>query len=243
MSSLPTTANAAAADPPSILTSKGVAALLGISVSTAQLWMENGNLPSWKTPGGHRRVHLASVQRLQQRLAHDAGLAEVAPLDVQALTPRELARLEAVERSALLSRQRSAVFDPLTWLAATVTAAPIALLTLLTRSQQVFVSRQGVTMTDTPRSWAFCNYTIAQEALFFVSDTLEDERFRDNPLVTGAPHIRFYAGVPLTDAEGFQLGSLCVIDTEPRRLTGQQARALRELGGIACREIAALGRE
>lgn len=230
-------------DPQSILTSKGVAAVLGISVSTAQLWMENGNLPSWKTPGGHRRVHLASVQRLQQRLAHDAGAADVAPLGADQLTPRELARLAAVERSTLLSRQESAVFDPLTWLAATVTSAPIALLTLLTRSQQLFLSRHGVTMKETPRSWAFCNYTIAQDALFFVSDTLEDARFRDNPLVTGAPHIRFYAGVPLTDAEGFLLGSLCVIDTEPRRLTGQQARALHELGGIACREIAALGRK
>lgn len=232
---------AADSDPQSILTSKGVAALLGISVSTAQLWMENGNLPSWKTPGGHRRVHLSSVRRLQQRLAHDAGAGqdEIAPVGGATLDAAEVRRLAAVERSGLHAGATGVgpVFDPLTWLAATVTTAPIALLTLLTQSQQLFLSRQGVTMEQTPRDWAFCNYTIAQDDLFFVTDTLDDARFRDNPLVTGAPHIRFYAGVPLTDAQGFKLGSLCVIDTEPRRLTGQQARALRELGDIASREI------
>nr|WP_315218616.1 GAF domain-containing protein [uncultured Duganella sp.] len=220
-----------------ILTSKGVAAQLGISVSTAQLWMENGNLPSWKTPGGHRRVHLSSVQRLQQRLAHDMGEAEVTPFNGDAASPAEALRLVAVERSGLGEGEIGPMFDRLTWLAATVTTAPIALLTLLTRSQQLFLSRQGVRLTKTPRNWAFCNYTIAQDDLFFVTDTLDDARFRDNPLVTGAPNIRFYAGVPLTDVDGFKLGSLCVIDTEPRRLTGQQARALRELGNIACREM------
>jgi len=234
---LPSPETAADSDPQSILTSKGVAALLGISISTAQLWMENGNLPSWKTPGGHRRVHLSSVQRLQQRLAHDAGLADVAPLSGDVLSPAEVQRLAAVERSGLRERETGPIFDPLTWLAGTVTTAPIALLTLLTQSQQLFLSRQGVTMKDTPRDWAFCNYTIAQDDMFFVTDTLDDARFRDNPLVTGAPHIRFYAGVPLIDADGFKLGSLCVIDTEPRRLTGQQARALRELGDIARREL------
>lgn len=234
---LPPHATAADSDPQSILTSKGVAGLLGISISTAQLWMENGNLPSWKTPGGHRRVHLSSVQRLQQRLAHDAGAAEVTPLGGDVASPAEMTRLAAVERSGLRASEIGVVFDPLTWLAATVTTAPIALLTLLTQSQQLFLSRHGVTLTGTPRDWAFCNYTIAQDDLFFVTDTLDDPRFRDNPLVTGAPHIRFYAGVPLIDADGFKLGSLCVIDTEPRRLTGQQARALRELGGIACREV------
>lgn len=235
----PPPGTAADDDPQSILTSKGVAAVLGISVSTAQLWMENGNLPSWKTPGGHRRVHLSSVQRLQQRLAHDAGQPEVAPLRGDTASPAEELRLAAVARSGLQEGEAAPAFDPLTWLAATVTTAPIALLTLLTQSQQLFLSRQGVALTGTPRDWAFCNYTIAQDDLFFVTDTLDDPRFRDNPLVTGAPHIRFYAGVPITDADGFKLGSLCVIDTEPRRLTGQQARALRELGELACREIGA----
>lgn len=224
-------------DQPPILTSKGVAALLGISVSTAQLWMENGNLPSWRTPGGHRRVPLSSVQRLQQRLTHDLGEAEVKPLNGDAASPAEAQRLVAVERSGLVEGEIGPLFESLTWLAATVTSAPIALITLLTRSQQLFLSRQGVTMTKTPRDWAFCNYTIAQDDLFFVTDALDDARFRDNPLVTGSPHIRFYAGIPLTDVDGFKLGSLCVIDTEPRLLTGQQARALRELGKIACREM------
>ncbi len=132
-----------------ILTSKGVAALLGISVSTAQLWMENGNLPSWRTPGGHRRVHLSSVQRLQQRLAHDTGLDEVEPLNGDAASPAEAQRLLAVERSGLSAEEVGPIFDPLTWLAATVTTAPIALLTLLTQSRQLFLSRQGVAMART----------------------------------------------------------------------------------------------
>ncbi|KQQ33059.1 excisionase [Duganella sp. Leaf126] len=234
---------AAPSEPQTILTSKGVADLLGISISTAQLWMENGNLPSWKTPGGHRRVHLSSVQRLQQRLAHQAGYGQtdVVPVRAERRDPAELSRLAAVARSGLSDGQLARMFDPLTWLAATVTAAPIALLTLVTDAQQLFLSRHGVTMTATPRDWAFCNYTIAQDDMFFVTDTLDDARFRDNPLVTGEPHMRFYAGVPLVDADGYKLGSLCVIDTEPRRLTGQQARALRELADIACREITVRG--
>lgn len=180
---------------------------------------------------------MSSVQRLQERLVHDKGIADFQPLNGDATSPAEAHRLLAVDRSGLLSREMESIFDPLTWLAATVTTAPIALLTLLTQRQQLFLSRHGLALTDTPRDWAFCNYTIAQDNLFFVTDALDDARFRENPLVTGTPSIRFYAGVPLTDADGFKLGSLCVIDTEPRRLTSQQARAMCELGTIACREI------
>ena len=221
-----------------ILTSRGVADLLGISISTAQLWMESGILPSWKTPGGHRRAYAGAVLRCQQ------GGGAPTPADAAALQrpawtdADEALRQQALARSGLLATPASVQFDRLTWLAAQLTQAPIALITLLTPSLQWFKSRHGLAVLETPRAWAFCNHTITQDDVFSVSDAAADPRFCDNALVTGAPHMRFYAGVPLTDADGVRLGALCVIDTEPRLLTRQQTRGLRELGAIACAEVA-----
>jgi len=225
-----------------ILTTREAAHLLGIAVSTAQQWIENGLLPAWKTPGGHRRVRLSAVSAL---LRERAGLAPLAPaaglLDLEPppspLPVNEAARLAALEASGLVYSGPEAVFDRLTWLAAQVTGSPMAMLTLVDKERQWFKSRIGIGFAETPRSMAFCSHTILRDDTLMVADAKLDPRFKDNPMVTGAPHVRFYAGVPLVDAAGFRLGALCVMDHEPRRLRERELRALDELAAIAAEEI------
>jgi excisionase family DNA binding protein len=343
-----------------ILTTTQTAKLLGVSVRTAQLLIEGGALPSWKTPGGHRRVYRSDVLAFRERkktapteaigsarvvlltsqlrsamledvlgsidgaqvethtnpraaafsiesrapaalvvdLEEEAErisfLKDVASertnsatkliavadrksvaadfttsrLDVTVANPRQLAdlvrlalqdqapaadqfpeppsfplavnerqRLAALQRSGLLNPQRDETFDEFTWLASRNLNAPISLMTLLTPAHQLFKSRHGLDMTQTPRSWAFCNFTILRRTPFIVDDLSRDLRFASNPAVVGSPHFRFYAGVPVVDSDGFALGSLCVIDYQPRALDEDQERALRILAKLASSEI------
>lgn len=228
-----------------ILTTREAARLLGVAVSTAQVWMEGGALPTWKTPGGHRRVHLSAVRQLLRQHAADAAADCPAPTGefVPSLAPTypvpagEARRLKALAASKLMESPHEAAFDRLTWLASHVTECPMALLTLLSGQRQWFKSRIGMRQSETPRHVAFCSHTIMQDAAFVVEDARADPRFAVNPLVTGEPHIRFYAGYPVLDAQGFALGSLCVLDREPRRLRERELRALRELAAIASDEV------
>ena len=114
---------------------------------------------------------------------------------------------------------------------------PIALLTLLTPTRQWFKSRYGLEIAETPRSWAFCNYTILQKDIFSVRNLSLDAKFAKNPAVSGGPAFRFYAGAAVTDPDGFALGSLCVIDHRPRTLDENQLRSLRALAGLASDEV------
>lgn len=225
-----------------ILTTRAAAKLLGIAVSTTQLWMESGALPTWKTPGGHRRVRLSSVRHLLSRQG-DGGSARASeftpygsPSDPE--RPDEAERLAALAGSGLMDTPPEEVFDRLTRLAAQLTGCPIALVTLLGAQRQWFKARVGIDLTETPRDWAFCSHALAAGGSFVVGDAANDPRFAGNPLVTGEPHVRFYAGVPLADAAGRQLGTLCVFDREPRRLRERELRALHELAAIASEEIA-----
>jgi excisionase family DNA binding protein len=226
-----------------ILTTREAGKLLGIAVSTAQQWIENGLLPAWKTPGGHRRVRLSDVSALLRARAGLEPLAGVAdPEDFFpgagcALPGQEHARLHALRATGLLDSEAEAVFDRLTWLASQVTECPIALLSLVTARRQWFKSRVGIHLPQTAREDAFCSHTIAQDEPLVVPDTLLDARFQHNPLVVGPPHLRFYAGFPVADAQGFKLGALCVMDREPRRLRAREMRALGELTAIAAEEI------
>lgn len=337
-----------------ILTTADAAKLLGVSVRTAQLLVEGGTLPSWKTPGGHRRLYRADVMALidggtptavsppsakliiiagpGRRTLYDALFARVAecaaesyddvlaaliaigsthphailvdmepdgidpvpllhslvahpalrdsllvavglkgplpdllagrvtvlaaPADAVAairaslgdgtavampapdpaspfpLALNEGQRLAALERSGLLAGPPEEALDRLTWLAANLLSAPIALLTLLTPTHQFFKSRVGLDMVETPRSWAFCNHTIMQKSVFTVEDLAADPRFVANPAVAGAPWFRFYAGAPVLDGDGFAVGSLCVIDRRPRRLDPREAQGIQMLAAL-----------
>ncbi|PCD02958.1 histidine kinase [Sphingomonas spermidinifaciens] len=339
-----------------ILTTADAAKLLGVSVRTSQVLIEGGTIPSWKTPGGHRRVYLADVlalidskqapadteasailvviaasdrmpdyhaatanaadfeieyfddvlaalvligstrpyavlvdcasgfnsQPLLRSLAANKSIAATrlvavgsdgcVPIELSARVTRAAApaqalahlrgsafltegtefadwgvafpvsqderrRLMAVERSGLLHSENEESFDRLTWLAAQTFDAPIALLTLLTPTKQWFKSKVGLDMTETPRSWAFCNHTILQREIFTVPDLSADPRFADNPAVAGDPGFRFYTGAPVTDDDGFIVGSLCVIDRKPRVIGDREAKTLQALAAMASDEV------
>ena len=128
----------------------------------------------------------------------------------------EADRLAALRALDLLDTQPEAMFDNLTSLAALIFSAPVALVTLIDAERQWFKSCIGTDICETPRDVAFCDHTIRQSRVLVVPDATLDPRFRDNPLVTGEPFIRFYAGAPLTSKDGHRLGSLCVLDVQPR---------------------------
>jgi len=144
--------------------------------------------------------------------------------------PDEPARLEALAAHGLLDTPPEEAFDALTRLASRLCGTPIALVSLVDEARQWFKSRVGLEEPETTREVAFCAHAILQDEVFVVPDTHRDERFRDNPLVTGEPRVRFYAGTPLKSVSGHPLGTLCVIDHEPRALTAEQAHSLRVLG-------------
>jgi excisionase family DNA binding protein len=232
-----------------VLTTAAAARLLGVAVSTAQLWLESGALPSWKTPGGHRRVRLSAVTRLLEEKAGRSHAAAPVPIFgadsefLPASAPNypvpanEKSRLAALHASGLVDSAPESVFDRLTWLAAQVTDCPIALMTLLTSKRQWYKSRIGVDITETARELAFCNHAILQSGPFMVEDATSDPRFAGHSFVTGEAHVRFYGGVPLVGAGGHAFGTLCVVDREPRRLRDRELKALTELAAIASEEL------
>ena len=142
----------------------------------------------------------------------------------------ETQRLEAVRATQLLDTPTESPFDALTQLAAQIFDVPIALVSLVESNRQFLKSRFGLDVTETPRCVSFCTHAIVEpEKTLVVPDATLDERFHDNPLVTGFPHIRAYVGAPLIDYQGHALGSLCIIDTRPRDFTPCQIEALGTL--------------
>jgi PAS domain S-box-containing protein len=148
----------------------------------------------------------------------------------------EIVRVAALESFRILDTPSEENFDDLTKLATTICQTPIALISLIDPTRQWVKSACGFNKSETPRKIAFCAHAILQPDLMIVKDTLTDDRFADNPMVTGAPHIRFYAGAPLRTTEGLCLGTLCVVDRVSRDLTPEQQESLTALG----RQIMAL---
>lgn len=141
----------------------------------------------------------------------------------------EKKRLEVLWQYEVLDTVPESLFDDLTELAASICESPIAMITLVDEKRQWFKSKVGITVNETSRDISFCGHAILQEELFIVPDASKDERFSENPLVTGDPHIRFYAGAPLITPDGYALGTLCVIDKVPHELRPDQKRALQIL--------------
>ncbi len=149
----------------------------------------------------------------------------------------EAARLATLHRYRILDTPSEPAFDDLNTLAAQVCDTPIALITLLDAHRQWFKARKGVVLRETPREHAFCVYALARTDLLEVADALADPRFDHNPLVLNSPHIRFYAGAPLTTPDGYVLGTLCVLDYVPRRLEPHQRRSLATLAGAVITQL------
>ncbi len=145
------------------------------------------------------------------------------------LPTNEAKRIEALRRYEILDTAPEQVFDDYAFLASTICQTPIALMSLVDADRQWFKARVGLDATETPREYAFCAHTILGTDVMIVEDATHDPRLSNNPLVTGAPDIRFYAGAPLIDGEGNGLGSLCVIDSKPRTLSKEQNDSLQAL--------------
>ncbi len=145
-------------------------------------------------------------------------------------TPKnEKKRLEDLYRYETLDTQSETCFDEITALAQQVCGTEIALVSLVDSDRQWFKSKKGLDASETPRDISFCGHAILTDDFFQIEDTHSDQRFSDNPLVTGTPHIRFYAGSPLITPSGSAIGTLCVIDSKPKKLSTQQQETLRLL--------------
>lgn len=145
-------------------------------------------------------------------------------------TPQnEKKRLEALFRYNILDTKAEQDFDELVKLASQICEVPISLISLVSEDRQWFKARVGLGASETHRDLAFCAHAIHDNDIFEVANALEDERFANNPLVTQDPNIKFYAGMPLQTPDGFNLGTLCVIDQKPKTLTEKQKDALRVL--------------
>jgi len=150
-------------------------------------------------------------------------------MQVAAIPENEQARIHALLQYEILDTEAEAVYDDFVKLASYICQTPIALISLVDPTRQWFKATVGCPASETSRDVAFCAHAIHQFDVFVVPDTFTDPRFVDNPLVTGDPHIRFYAGAPLITPEGLAIGTLCAIDREPRILSPEQITALQTL--------------
>lgn len=145
--------------------------------------------------------------------------------------------MKVLHELELLNTLPEACFDEVVQLASRICETPISLVTLIDETRQWFKAKTGVSHESTPREDAFCAYGILSDEPLVVEDATRDVRFSENPLVLNEPHIRFYAGSPIKSADGYPLGTLCVIDSSPRKLTGAQLNALVSLSRLVSKLI------
>jgi PAS domain S-box-containing protein len=159
--------------------------------------------------------------------------------DLRPVPVNEKERLQALKSYNILDSVSEKEFDRLTQLASYICGVPISVISLVDEERQWFKSVIGLDESETSRDISFCQYSIMDDAIFTVEDATLDERFKDNPLVTGKHNIRFYAGYPLIDPDGYALGSLCVIDNKPKKLSKEQEAALNLLAQEVISQIIA----
>jgi diguanylate cyclase (GGDEF)-like protein len=150
---------------------------------------------------------------------------------------REAGRLEALDRYDILDTGSEEAFDRVTRLAKKIFDVPMALVTLLDNHRSWVKSSDGLNIPEARRSDSFCQYTILQAEPLVITDACADPRFSANPYVAGVPHIRFYAGVPLTTPDGFNIGSLCAVDMKAREFSAAQVEILVDLGRMVVAEL------
>lgn len=145
--------------------------------------------------------------------------------------------MEALRQYNLLDTDPEQGYNDIALLASSICGTPIALMTLVDNDRQWFKARIGLEARETPRDHAFCAHTILRQEPLVVEDATRDSRFSTNPLVASDPHIRFYAGAPLLSPQGFGLGSLCVIDRTPRKITADQLKSLEALARLVVTQM------
>ena len=138
-------------------------------------------------------------------------------------------RLASLNSLRVLDSEPEAQFDAITKLASSLAGCPISLISLVDDDRQWFKSNYGIDEFETPREISFCGHAIESDEVFIVEDARDDERFHDNPLCLSSPHVIFYAGIPLKLSDGFNIGTLCVIDHKPKKLNATQIEQLEIL--------------
>lgn len=152
--------------------------------------------------------------------------------------PQESLRIKALHDFEVLDTLAEPMFDDIAQLASHICGTPIALISLVDSERQWFKAKVGLDAPETPREMAFCAHAILDpNEVFVVGNTLEDSRFATNPLVTGSPDIRFYAGAPIVTPEGLPIGTVCAIDRQPRQITAEQTQALQALSRQVARML------
>jgi GAF domain-containing protein len=153
--------------------------------------------------------------------------------------PDEEERLKVLLETGALDPKEDPALDSLCAEVQQHFGVPMCTITLLDKARQQIRAARGLDTGDTPRDAAFCNYTILSDEVFVVTDALADDRFKDNPFVTGAPYLRFYAGAPLIFLKNIRLGALCLLDTKPRDFSRGDRAELQLFAERAVQEIAA----
>ena len=162
-------------------------------------------------------------------MAYSAMSVKVNLMQIPLLAKDEASRQKALEELEVLDTPAEQEFDDIAALASFICQTPIALISLIDRERQWFKSHHGLEVQEMSRDISFCGHAILGDDLFEVPDALADERFADNPIVTGGPQVRFYAGVPLRTQDDHKIGTICVVDSKPRQLTDDQRAALKAL--------------
>lgn len=157
-----------------------------------------------------------------------------------AIPDNEHARLKALRSLNILDTHAEERFDRVTRIAMRMFDVPVALISLVDENRQWFKSCAGTSLSETPRDLALCGHAILGDEIFIIPDTLKDIRFSDNPLVTGEPYIRFYAGRPICSMHGFKIGTLCLIDHQPRMFTTKDLEDLNDLAHMVESELTAI---